>query len=153
MRNPTSRLLPVFAAAALLAPAFAFGQPLTENFDSVAGLGAAGWVQVNNGNPTGTTGWFQGNPAVFSAQGGSADSYAAANFNGATFGGNVSTWLLTPTAPEPPERLGAVVLHARGDVRARRGQARGAPEHERLEHERRRHGRERRRLHDAAPRP
>src|SRR5512135_2345084 len=99
MRSPTSRLLPVFAAAALLAPVFAFGQPLTENFDSVAGLAAAGWVQVNNGNPTGTTGWFQGNPAVFSAQGGSPGSYAAANFNGATFGGNVSTWLLTPTLP------------------------------------------------------
>ena len=99
MRNPISRLLPALAAAVVLAPALAPGQPLTENFDSVAGLAAAGWVQVVNGNPTGTTGWFQGNPAVFSAQGGSAGSYAAANFNGTAFGGNVSTWLLTPMLP------------------------------------------------------
>ncbi len=99
MRNPTPRLLSALAAAASLAPALALGQPLTENFDSVAGLAAAGWVQVANGNPTGTTGWFQGNPAVFPAQNGSPGSYAAANFNGTTFGGNVSTWLLTPLLP------------------------------------------------------
>ena len=97
MRTLTPRLVLVLVAAAgCLAPALARSQPLTENFDSVAGLGAAGWVMTNNSNPAGSTGWFQGNTAAFSSQSGAADSYVAANLNGTTFGGNVSNWLITP---------------------------------------------------------
>lgn len=98
MRTIPSRLLLALAAAAL-APAFASGQPLSENFDSVGGLAAAGWVLTNNSSPAGSTTWFQGNTAVFSSQGGAAASYAAANFNAAAFGGNVSNWLITPVLP------------------------------------------------------
>ncbi len=104
MRQLASRLLlvlPVAAFAALVsgfaASHVATAQPLVENFDSVAGLGAAGWVFVNNSSPAGSTGWFQGNTAVFSSQGGAASSYAASNLNAATFGGNISNWLISPS--------------------------------------------------------
>jgi hypothetical protein len=70
---------------------------LTENFDSISTLPGAGWVQTNNSSPTGATGWFQGNTGIFSAQGGAADAYIAANFLNADSGGNISNWLLTPT--------------------------------------------------------
>jgi hypothetical protein len=69
---------------------------LSENFDNVAGLNAAGWTFVNNSSPVGTTDWFQGNPAVFSAQSGAPDAYVAANFEAAGFGGNISDWLIAP---------------------------------------------------------
>jgi len=69
---------------------------LTENFDSLPAAIASGWVLDNNSDPAGTTDWFQGNAAVFPAQSGPADSYAAANFLNAAPGGNISDWLLTP---------------------------------------------------------
>ena len=68
----------------------------SESFDSVAGLGALGWLQTNNSSPAGETGWFQGNSGVFASQSGAADSYIAANFLNAGFGGNVDNWLITP---------------------------------------------------------
>lgn len=86
----------LLAAAAVLVSASVAGQPLSENFDSVAGLAGAGWVMTNNSNPAGSTGWFQGNTAAFSSQAGAANSYVAANLNGTTFGGNISNWLITP---------------------------------------------------------
>ena len=95
MRLFASRLL--LAAAAVLVSGSVAGQPLTQNFDDVSTLAGAGWTFVNNSNPAGTTGWFQGNTAVFSSQAGAAGSYIAANLNGTTFGGNVSNWLITPT--------------------------------------------------------
>jgi len=67
-----------------------------ENFDNVSSLSGLGWVFVNNSNPVGSTGWFQGNTAVFSSQNGAPDSYIAANFDNAAFGGNISDWLLSP---------------------------------------------------------
>jgi hypothetical protein len=70
---------------------------LEENFDDVTTLPGKGWVQTNNSSPLGSTGWFQGNPGIFPAQAGGPDSYIAANFNNADFGGNISNWLLTPT--------------------------------------------------------
>jgi hypothetical protein len=70
---------------------------LSENFDNVAGLNAAGWTFVNNSSPAGTTDWFQGNAGVFAAQSGAPDAYVAANFEAAGFGGNISDWLITPT--------------------------------------------------------
>jgi hypothetical protein len=75
----------------------AVGAPLlTEGFNNVAALPANGWVFLNNSAPPGSTGWFQGQPAFFPAAAGPADSYIAANFNNAAFGGEVSNWLLTP---------------------------------------------------------
>ena len=69
---------------------------LLENFDNVATLVPGGWAIVNNSAPVGTTDWFQGNPGVFSAQSGAANSYVAANFEAADFGGNISDWLISP---------------------------------------------------------
>ncbi|WP_322403194.1 choice-of-anchor J family PEP-CTERM protein [Massilia luteola] len=67
---------------------------LNEGFDNVAALG--GWAQVNNSVPPGS-GWFQGNGALFPAQSGAPDAYAAANFLGAANGsGSVDNWLITP---------------------------------------------------------
>jgi hypothetical protein len=67
----------------------------SENFDTLP-VAPGNWVNVNNSAPVGL-GWFQGNAGAFAAQQGAADSYAAANFNSAGFGGNVSNWLMTPT--------------------------------------------------------
>jgi hypothetical protein len=67
---------------------------LDEGFDNVAGL--SGWAQVNRSVPVGDA-WFQGNPALFPAQSGAADSYAAVNFLSAANGsGSVDNWLITP---------------------------------------------------------
>jgi len=94
-----TRYLGALAAVLLLAVAgsAAAAPILTEHFDNIATLPGAGWVQINNSAPAGTTGWFQGNPAVFPAYGGAPDAYIAANFNNAAPGGNISNWLLTPT--------------------------------------------------------
>jgi hypothetical protein len=73
------------------------GVVLTEGFDDITTLAAAGWSFVNNSMPLGTTGFFQGNPAVFGAQSGADNSYIAANFNNADFGGSISNWLISPT--------------------------------------------------------
>jgi hypothetical protein len=68
---------------------------LNEGFDNVGGL--SGWAQVNNSVPAGNA-WFQGNAAVFPAQAGAAESYAAVDFLSAANGsGNVDNWLITPT--------------------------------------------------------
>ncbi|MBL7731040.1 MAG: choice-of-anchor J domain-containing protein, partial [Chitinophagaceae bacterium] len=56
----------------------------------------AGWAAQNNSTPLGTTGWFQGDPAVFPAQSGAANSYIAANFNNVTGNNTISNWLMTP---------------------------------------------------------
>ena len=68
---------------------------LSENFDTFP----ASWTVVNNSAPVGTTDWFQGNAGVVQSHQGAPDSYAAANFNNAGFGGNVSDWLITPVVP------------------------------------------------------
>jgi hypothetical protein len=85
----------ILVAVALASPASA-APLLVENFDNVADLGAKGWSLINNSTPVGESGWFQGNDAVFSAFSGAADSYIAANFLGAGFGGDVSEWLVSP---------------------------------------------------------
>lgn len=71
--------------------------PINEGFDNVAALTSSGWFMQNNSQPTGTTGWFQGNPDVFTAQAGATNSYIAANFNNTSGTGTISNWLLTPT--------------------------------------------------------
>jgi len=72
------------------------GVILNEGFNNISTLAGAGWVTVNNSSPVGTTGWFQGNTGIFGSQSGAPDSYIAANFNSAGFGGNISNWLITP---------------------------------------------------------
>jgi uncharacterized protein (TIGR03118 family) len=59
-------------------------------------LPAAGWVQTNHSTTIGTTNWFQGNTAVFTAQAGTPASYIGANFNNTTGTNTISNWLLTP---------------------------------------------------------
>jgi hypothetical protein len=68
---------------------------LSEDFDDISAL-PGGWAMVNISAPAGSTGWFQGNPGIFTAQQGADDAYIGANFLNADFGGNVSNWLLTP---------------------------------------------------------
>ena len=72
------------------------GTLLSEGFDSIATLAGSGWIMTNNSNPPGLTNWFQGNTAIFTSQGGAGDSYIAANFDNADFGGNISNWLISP---------------------------------------------------------
>lgn len=69
---------------------------LAEGFEDITTLSAKGWRFDNRSTPPGSTGWFQGNPAFFPAGGGAADSYIAANFNNAAYGGAVDNWLITP---------------------------------------------------------
>lgn len=70
---------------------------LSESFNNVATLPGAGWVQTNNSVPVGATGWFQGNPGVFTSNSGAPNAYIAANFlNTDPNGGDVSNWLITP---------------------------------------------------------
>jgi len=54
---------------------------LFEGFADVVTLPWAGWVLTNHSTTTGTTGWFQGNGAVFPEQSGGVSSFVAANFN------------------------------------------------------------------------
>lgn len=80
-----------------LATSLAFADTsLSEGFDNVAGLSGSGWVMTNNSSPVGSTGWYQGDPFIFTANSGADDSYISANFLNAGFGGNVDNWLLTP---------------------------------------------------------
>ena len=64
-----------------------------EGFDDVTNL--PGWAFQNNSDSPGTTDWFQGNPAVFTAHMGADDAYIAANFNN-TGGSVISNWMMTP---------------------------------------------------------
>jgi hypothetical protein len=68
----------------------------SENFDSVAALSGAGWVQTNNSDAPAQP-WFQGNSGNFAAFNGAADAYAAANFLSSGLDtGAISNWLITP---------------------------------------------------------
>ena len=92
--NLTKHLAGLLAAVASCA---AVGAPLlSEGFNDIAALPGSGWVLTNQSAPPGTTGWFQGNPGIFPAAAGPVNSYIAANFNNAAFGGTVSNWLMTP---------------------------------------------------------
>ena len=83
-------LLSVVSATSAQAASFSY------SFDNVLNLVSNGWILVNNSNGTGSTNWFQGDIAVFGSQTGAPNAYVAANFNNASFGGNISNWLLTP---------------------------------------------------------
>jgi hypothetical protein len=68
-----------------------------QDFDDITTLPALGWVQTNHSGTIGTTGWFQGNDAIFPAHQGAPTAYIAANFNNTTGTNTISNWLLTPT--------------------------------------------------------
>jgi len=69
---------------------------LSEGFNNVASLSAAGWVFTNASTPVGQS-WFQGNSGIFAAQSGAANSYAGANFLSTTANqGIVDNWLISP---------------------------------------------------------
>lgn len=88
-----------FAAAVLAAMTMSAqaGVLINEGFDNVASLASNGWLFVNNSTPGGVTpGWFQG-AAIFDAQSGNVASYAQANYNNAPAGGQIDSWLITPT--------------------------------------------------------
>lgn len=95
MKTSTSLFATAACALALLVPASAHAAGavvLNENFNN----GPANWVLVNNSNAPGLA-WFQGNPGVFAAQQGPADSYFGANYLSAAFGtGTIDNWLITP---------------------------------------------------------
>jgi hypothetical protein len=103
MKNPI-RTLPARAriVAATLLALVALATPtsastiLVENFDDVDTAFSQGWLVGYFSNPLGDTRWFQGNADIFTALNGAPDSYIAANFLNAGFGGDVDTWLATP---------------------------------------------------------
>jgi hypothetical protein len=66
-----------------------------EDFAVVSPL-PAGWASQNLSNPLGTTGWFQGNSAVFPSQNGAPTAYIAANYQNTGALGQISNWLFTP---------------------------------------------------------
>jgi hypothetical protein len=84
------------AACLLLRAGAAQAQAFTQGFDDITTLPGAGWVLINHSTTIGTTGWFQGNPAVFPSQTGATNAYIGANFNNTTGTNTISNWLLTP---------------------------------------------------------
>jgi hypothetical protein len=98
MNQIRRRAVAVVIAAGVLAASNASADVLllSENFDNVATLVPNGWTIVNNSSPAGATDWFQGNAAIFSAQSGAPNSYVAANYTAADFGGIISDWLISP---------------------------------------------------------
>ncbi len=100
----TSRAL--FQLSRLLAlglVAAASAQAQSESFDVITDLSppatdanvtGSGWVGALRSSPLGSTGIFQGNNLVFTAQAG--DGYLAMNFNNSQSPGTISTWLISP---------------------------------------------------------
>lgn len=70
---------------------------LTEGFDDAAALAGNGWTLQNLSDPVGSSGWFQGNPAAFTAFEGSDDAYLAADASNVSGVNTISNWLVTPT--------------------------------------------------------
>lgn len=83
-------------SAALIAGASVSAQAgvlLSEDFTNVGALTGSGWAQVSNSVGPGS-GWYQGVSAIMPGTAGATDdSYAAANFVGAS---TISDWLMTP---------------------------------------------------------
>ena len=88
-------LISTLFLAMTLSVGAASANALSENFN---GGVPAGWTAVNNSDPLGSTGWFQGSPAVFGSQQGAANSYIAANFNNGDDVAAISNWLILPTS-------------------------------------------------------
>jgi hypothetical protein len=90
------------AGAAFAIAGSAFASPVTgdvvlsEGFDDVPALSAAGWLQVNNSS-TPAEGWNQGFGVQSGAQSGGASSYIGASYRSTDGGfGNIDLWLITP---------------------------------------------------------
>ncbi|RYY38207.1 MAG: gliding motility-associated C-terminal domain-containing protein [Chitinophagaceae bacterium] len=83
-------------ASVLQMPAGA--QAISEDFDNITTLPAAGWSQTNKSNPLGTGVWSQGNPANFNASNGATNSYITVLYTSttATGVGTISNWLIGP---------------------------------------------------------
>lgn len=74
---------------------------VNEGFDDITTLPGAGWTLFNNSAGVGSSGWFQGNDAVFNAFDGATKAYIGANYNntdGGVDGGSgiSSNWLVSP---------------------------------------------------------
>jgi hypothetical protein len=97
MKHLFTRKAAAFAMAALLGTTGMVRAQITENFDNITTLTAAGWSMQNLSTPVGTqANWFQGNATVFSAFNGATTAYIAANFNFVTGANTISGWLITP---------------------------------------------------------
>jgi len=68
----------------------------SEGFDSIGSMNTAGWLAGNFSSPPGDSSWFLGNTAVFNSHEGADDSYIAADFANAAYGGNIDNWLVSP---------------------------------------------------------
>lgn len=93
-----------FARTALAVAALSLGfsasaASLSEGFDVVdlANGVPAGWTNVNNSAPVGTTSYFQGNATVFAAFEGAPSAYLGVNFNSGAGVAELSNWFITPT--------------------------------------------------------
>ncbi|HET9047470.1 MAG TPA: choice-of-anchor J domain-containing protein [Chiayiivirga sp.] len=86
------------AALLILQAACAEAVTCSEGFGQVSQLQHRGWLMRNNSDPIGTTSWFQGNPNVFPAYSGSANSFVSADADSASSSGYpvLSNWLITP---------------------------------------------------------
>jgi hypothetical protein len=87
------------------------GVPCAEDFADVQALTTRGWTIFNDSQPVGKTSWHQGDFAVFPAQEGAADSYAAADKD-ATWGAPslISAWLIMPETNFGPNEFNAKLL-------------------------------------------
>jgi hypothetical protein len=103
------------AAALLLGGASAQADTLiNEGFESFATLGANGWLLLNSGALPGTTSLAQGDVSIFPAQSGSPESYVSGNYNNATVGGYINSWLITPQFSTAA--AGTITFWARADI-------------------------------------
>jgi hypothetical protein len=95
-----SLLAAAVLTAATAGPAVGQLTSLTEGFEAVGAVPAAGWVNVNNSDPVGTLSWSNVTAAEagHNAQGGPADSQFGVGFEAGviTPGGQISAWLITP---------------------------------------------------------
>jgi len=87
------------------------GVPCVEDFGDVGSLTTRGWTIFNDSQPVGKTSWHQGDWAIFPAQDGDADSYAAADKD-VTWGAPslISAWLVTPEMNFGPNEYSAKLL-------------------------------------------
>lgn len=97
MKSSKSLIVTATCTLAILSPPLAQAAGaviLNENFNQIGAL--ANWLMVNHSLPAGQA-WFQGNPGIFGAQAGAADSYIGASYLSASQGfGSIDNWLITP---------------------------------------------------------
>lgn len=62
----------------------------------------AGWICANRSSPIGTTGWSQGNAAIFPSQAGGPGEYLTADVLNTGVSGRISNWLISPRVAFAP---------------------------------------------------